>query len=97
MENTKQDRLHNNNKKDGSSSSGIKTKLQNKCKYDDSYLKLRSACEGDYCVTDAQCVLCYRTLGNFQWFPQNLKWHSLTKHDISKTRLLPLLRGRVSK
>jgi hypothetical protein len=41
-ENTKQNQLPNNKEIDGvASTSGIKDKLQNKSKYDDSYLQFR--------------------------------------------------------
>jgi hypothetical protein len=73
-ENTKQDQLHDNKETNGAkSTSGIKYKLKNKCKYDASYLRFRFMCVGDSSVPDAQCILCQQTLGNSSMVPAKLQ------------------------
>jgi hypothetical protein len=78
--NTKQNQLHNNKETDGGeSTSGIKDKLQKKCKYDDCYLRFGFMGVGDSNVLDAQCILCHRTLGNSSMVPAKLQQPLHTK------------------
>jgi hypothetical protein len=62
-EGTKGDQLHDNKETDGAiSTSGIKGKLQKKCKYDNC-LQFGFVFVDDSSAPDAQCVLCYQTSG----------------------------------